>query len=162
MNVIAVIPARGGSKRVPRKNIREVGGRPLLAWTVQAAKAAKCVSRVIVSTDDEEIASVARWYEAEVFMRPAAAATDDAPIEAALWSVHQQVRGDYDYMVTLQPTVPIRRGGLIDDCLERAIYLGADSVFTAREVMKCWLWEETTGAEWLENMAFRRDRKSVV
>lgn len=156
MNVIAVIPARGGSKRVPRKNIREVGGRPLLAWSIQAAKEAKSISRVIVSTDDEEIASVARWYEAEVSMRPEAAATDDAPIEAALWSVHQQVVEPYDYMVTLQPTVPMRRPGLIDECVERAIYLDADAVFTAREVMRCWLWEETSGAAWLESMSWTR------
>jgi len=156
MKVIAVVPARGGSKRVPGKNIRPLAGKPLLAWSIGAARSSKHVTRVVVSTDDPEIAEVAATFGAEPIMRPPEASTEDAPIEAALWSVHQAVRGDYDYMVTLQPTVPLRRQGLIDECIERAVYLDADAVFTARVILRCWLWEETTGHEWAEHMAWAR------
>jgi N-acylneuraminate cytidylyltransferase len=156
VRVLAVIPARGGSKRVPRKNIRLLAGRPLLAWTIDAALQARSVSRVIVSTDDDEIAAAAGANGAEVTMRPAWAATDDAPIEAALWSVHQRVQGGYDVMVTLQPSVPIRRAGLIDECVERLVYHEAGAVFTAREVLRCWLWQEATGGDWAEHMAWSR------
>lgn len=74
---VAIIPARGGSKRIPRKNIREFAGKPMIAWSIEAARASACFDRVIVSTDDEEIAEVARQWDAEVpFTRPAALADD--------------------------------------------------------------------------------------
>ena len=77
--VLALIPARGGSKGVPRKNIREVGGKPLIAWTIEAARASRYVDRVILSSDDEAIAAAARQAGCEVpFMRPAELATDEA------------------------------------------------------------------------------------
>ena len=76
MNV-AIIPARGGSKRIPRKNIREFAGKPMIAWSIEAARASDCFNRIIVSTEDEEIAEVARQWGAEVpFMRPAELADD--------------------------------------------------------------------------------------
>lgn len=150
MNVLAVIPARGGSKRLPRKNLRLVAGKPLLVWSIEAAQAAKRVTRVIVSTDDAEIASVARSNGAEVHDRPEWAATDDAPIEAALWAVHQAQAEPYDWMVTLQPTCPAREPGVIDQMIERAIYLDCDAVFTAQAMPRCWFWLETSDAEWLE------------
>ena len=76
--ILALIPARGGSKGIPRKNIRNFAGYPLIAWSIAAAKQAKTVTRVIVSTDDEEIAAVAREYAAETpFLRPSELAQDD-------------------------------------------------------------------------------------
>lgn len=78
--VLAVIPARGGSKGVPRKNIKDLGGKPLIAWTIECAKKSKYLDRVIVSTEDNEIASVAQKWGAEVpFMRPMELAQDDTP-----------------------------------------------------------------------------------
>ena len=77
---LALIPARGGSKGIPRKNIREIAGKPLIAWTIEAALGAKGIDRVVVSTEDEEIAEVARAWGADVpFMRPADLASDEAP-----------------------------------------------------------------------------------
>lgn len=157
MNVLAVIPARGGSRGVPRKNLRMVAGKPLVVWSIEAAQAAKLVNRVIVSTDDAEIADVARRYGAEVHDRPAWAATDDAPIEAALWSVAQGEGHAFDWMVTLQPTCPVREPGVIDEAIKRAVYLGVDAVFTAQTVPKCWLWSEVSCQAWLEMCKWKRE-----
>ena len=79
-NVVAIILARGGSKGIPRKNIRKLCGKPLIAWTIEAAQKSKYIDRIIISTDDQEIADVARIYGAEVtFMRPKKLAQDDTP-----------------------------------------------------------------------------------
>jgi len=94
---LALIPARGGSKRIPRKNIRLFRGRPMLAWSIEAARAAGCFDRIIVSTDDEEIANVASNYDAEVpFLRPAYLADDKATTQAVVlhtleWFEHQNL-----------------------------------------------------------------------
>jgi len=132
--ILALIPARGGSKGIPRKNIRPFAGYPLIAWSIAAAKQSERVTRIIVSTDDEEIASVAREFGAETpFMRPAQFAEDnttDLPVfeHALQWLAEHE---DYqpDIIVQLRPTSPIRPRGLVDDAIR--ILLGhadADSV----------------------------------
>lgn len=115
---VAIIPARGGSKGIPRKNLVHVGGRPLLHWAIDAGLEATCVDRVIVSTDDDEIAEVAREGGAEVpFIRPAELALDattDLPVfqHAVAWlDAHG---GAPDIVVHLRPTSPSRRPGLVD------------------------------------------------
>ena len=154
MNVIACVPARGGSKGIVRKNLREVAGKPLVAWSIEAAKQARLVIRVIVSTDDAEIASVARSYGAEIHERSIWASTDEAPIEASLVAVGQQY-GPYDWMVTLQPTSPLRPAGLVDACIQRAVELER-GVFTAQAMPACWFWQEKTGSEFLDQCAWDR------
>jgi N-acylneuraminate cytidylyltransferase len=91
---IAIIPARGGSKGIPGKNIKPLCGQPLLSWTIGAAQAARHVHRVFVSTDDERIAEVARRYEAEVIMRPAELSTDTASSESALLHALDHLKGN--------------------------------------------------------------------
>src|ERR1700722_13270421 len=92
--VIAVIPARGGSKSVPGKNIRPLGGKPLLAWSVEIAQQVEEIDRIIVSTDDSEIASVGRIHGAEVYGRPPHLATDDALVIDALKDLLQRLRAE--------------------------------------------------------------------
>ena len=124
--VLALIPARGGSKGIPRKNLRDFAGAPLIAYSIIAAKQAALVSRVIVSTDDPEIADVARTWGAEVpFMRPAAFAQDDStdlPVfqHALQWLWENE---DYrpDIVVQLRPTSPVRPEGLIDEAIQKLI-----------------------------------------
>ncbi|CUH82399.1 cytidylyltransferase domain-containing protein [Tropicibacter naphthalenivorans] len=112
--VLAVITARGGSKGVPRKNVRPLGGVPLIAWTVRAALEASCVARVIVSTDDAEIAEAARDAGADVpFMRPADLASDTATSVDVMVHALEAVPG-YDRAVLLQPTSPFRTGADLD------------------------------------------------
>ncbi|GAB4523854.1 MAG: acylneuraminate cytidylyltransferase family protein [Anaerolineales bacterium] len=117
--ILALIPARGGSKSIPRKNIRLFAGHPLIAWSIAAARASEMVTRTLVSTDDEEIAAVARRYGAEVpFIRPAELAQDETPdlpvFEHALaWlAAHENYRPDI--IVHLRPTSPLRKVWHID------------------------------------------------
>ena len=108
MKVLALIPARGGSKQIPRKNVKQFAGKPLIAWTIDAALAASGLDRVIVSTDDPQIAETAESYGAEVpFMRPAELGCDNTPtIDVALHVISQLP--DYDWLLILQPTSPLR------------------------------------------------------
>jgi N-acylneuraminate cytidylyltransferase len=105
-----VIPARGGSKRIPRKNIRAFHGRPMLAWPIDAAKACGLFGRILVSTDDEEIASVARGLGAETpFRRPAELADDHAPTPAVVRHALETLGEEIDYACCIYPTAPLLR-----------------------------------------------------
>ena len=122
--ILALIPARGGSKGIPRKNIRNFAGYPLIAWSIAAAKQASCVTRVIVSTDDEEIAAVAREHGAETpFLRPAEFAQDqttDLPVfEHALQWLEENEGYQTDVVIQLRPTSPIRP----KDCVDNAVQI---------------------------------------
>ncbi len=142
MRALAVVPARGGSKSIPLKNIRVLDGVPLMAFTLLAAKHAKHLDRCIVSTDHPDIAKVARNYGAEVIERPAELATDQAPTEWALLHVLEVLgREGYrpEYVVTLEPTSPLRTAALIDRCIEAAMeHPDADCVLTVGETRKCY------------------------
>ena len=121
--VLAIIPARGGSKGIPRKNIRNFAGYPLIAWSIAAAKQSESVTRVIVSTDDEEIAAVGREWGAETpFLRPAELAQDnstDLPLfEHALKWLAENENYRPDVLIQLRPTSPIRPRGLLDDAIK--------------------------------------------
>jgi CMP-N,N'-diacetyllegionaminic acid synthase len=136
-NVVAIILARGGSKGVPKKNIRELAGKPLLSYTVKAALDAKLVDRVIVSTDDEEIATVAKNCGAEVpFLRPADVSGDLATSEASLNHAIEWLEENEEYtvdiLVYLQVTDPFRKKGMIDTCVQKLLdNPEIDSAFSA-------------------------------
>ena len=136
---LGIIPARGGSRRVPRKNIRLLAGKPLIAYTIEAARAATTLDRVIVSTDDEEIAGVARRYGGEVpFMRPAELAADDTPdapvfLHALDWLAKEE-GFDPELVVNLRPTSPFKTGVVIDEVVEVALETRADVVRTVTRV----------------------------
>lgn len=120
--ILALIPARGGSKGIPRKNIRSFAGYPLIAWSIAAAKQSELVTRVIVSTDDEEIAAVAREWGAETpFIRPAELAQDkttDLPVFEHALKWFEDVEGYHpDLVVQLRPTSPIRPKTMVDDAI---------------------------------------------
>ena len=131
---LALIPARGGSKGIPRKNIRSFAGYPLIAWSIAAAKQSKSVTRVIVSTDDEEIAKTARQWGAETpFLRPAEFAQDnttDLPVFEHALKWLEEVEGYRpEIIVQLRPTSPIRPNGMVDDAVRILLeHADADSV----------------------------------
>jgi len=125
---IGVIPARGGSKGVPRKNLRPLLGRPLIAWSIDAAKQSKLLDHFVVSTEDPEIAAVARQEGAEVLARPPELATDDATTKAVLQHV-VEVLGPEE-LVVLQPTSPVRVDHLVDRTIWRFLETGADTLAT--------------------------------
>ena len=116
--ILAIIPARGGSKGVLRKNIRELCGKPLIAWTIDAAKKSRYIDTCVISTEDEEIKKVSESYGGYVpFMRPSEFARDDSPsIDAILHAVDNMP--GYDYIVLLQPTSPLRIAEDIDGTIE--------------------------------------------
>ena len=119
--VLAIVPARGGSKGLPRKNVRPLGGRPLVAWPIAAATAASSVDRVIVSTDDAEIARAARLAGGEVpFTRPAELATDTASSVSVVRHALDTLAAAgeaYEYVVLLEPTSPLTEAIDIDDAV---------------------------------------------
>jgi N-acylneuraminate cytidylyltransferase/CMP-N,N'-diacetyllegionaminic acid synthase len=125
IDVVGLITARGGSKSIPHKNIKLLAGKPLIAWTIEAALASSSLARVIVSTDDDEIASVARTWGAEVpFMRPPELARDDTPhllvVEHAIRWLWEHDKAGLDYALLLQPTSPLRTSADIDAAVAMA------------------------------------------
>ena len=138
MRVLGVIPARGGSKGIARKNLAPLAGRPLLAYTADAVGASRRLTRTIVSTEDPEIAAAARALSLDVpFLRPAALAADDTPMLPVMQHALEEMQagGDaFDAVVLLQPTSPLRRGEHIDAALDLLASSGADSVVTVVEV----------------------------
>jgi len=131
--VVAVIPARGGSKSVPGKNIRPLGGKPLLAWSIDVAKQVSEIDRIIVSTDDSEIASVAREYGAEVYPRPPHLATDDAVVIDTLKDLIRALGAEHEtaeILLLLEPTCPFRTAEDVHACLRLLATDDYDSVAT--------------------------------
>lgn len=134
--VLGVVFARGGSKGLPRKNIRHLAGKPLIAYAIEAAKAAALIERVIVSTDDEEIARVARYYGAEVpFMRPAELALDDSPEWVAWQHAIQAVESEGNgrkvaILASVPTTSPLRSSADIDACVRALLEGDADAAIT--------------------------------
>jgi len=152
MNILGIIQARGGSKGVPGKNIKGLKGKPLIAWTIEEAKRSKFITRLIVSTDDEEIAKIACEYGAETpFMRPSEYASDKAKslglLQHALNWLKENENYKTDILVQLKPTNPLRTAEHIDKCVE--VYKrhnDLDAVITVTKSpahpLKCWSVEE--------------------
>jgi N-acylneuraminate cytidylyltransferase len=134
LKILAIVPARGGSKGIARKNLCKVGGKPLIAWAIEAGHASRYIDRLILSSEDAEIIRVAEQWGCEVpFVRPAELAQDDTPgVEPVLHAI-EQVPG-YELIVLLQPTSPLRTTTDIDGCIELCIAEGAKSCVSLCEV----------------------------
>lgn len=131
MSTLAIIPVRGGSKGIPRKNLRDVGGKPLVVWTIEQALAATHDVRVVVSTEDAEIAQVAAAAGAEVIDRPAELAADTTATEPVILHVMDTLAAsgyEPEHVMLLQATSPVRRPGTIDKAIEQAQQTGVDSL----------------------------------
>ena len=154
----AIIPARGGSKGVPRKNLWRFNGKPLICWSIEAAQAAELVGPVVVSTDDVEIAEVSRATGAEVVMRPAAISSDAASSEDALLHTLENLDAPPDLTVFLQCTSPLTHGDDIDACIRTLIEAEADSAFTATE-SHLFLWKDKANAIGVNHDGAERRRR---
>lgn len=131
--IIAMIPARGGSKTIPGKNLRHLNGKPLIAWTLELASSLEEIDRVIVSTDSAEIAAVSREYGAETYSRPPELATDTALVLDAVRELAGRLQQEGDgatYGLLLEPTAPLRRKLDVRSCLQQLHRDGLDSVAT--------------------------------
>lgn len=147
--IVALIPARGGSKGVPRKNVADFCGAPLLAWTIRQAKAARGIDIVAVSTDDDEIAAIAESEGARVIRRPPELATDAASSEAALSHALAALARDGvepTLVVFLQATSPLREPFDIENAVDTLIRENADSLFSAAPLHDFCIWAERDGA----------------
>jgi CMP-N,N'-diacetyllegionaminic acid synthase len=135
--VLGIVPARSGSKGIARKNIRILGGKPLLAYTASAALSSTLLSRVLLSTDDPEIAAIGKAEGLEAFLRPAELALDSTPmIDVILDAIrHVEAAGrHYDAVCLLQPTSPLRSSSTIDRCISLLWQRNVDSVISTRPV----------------------------
>jgi N-acylneuraminate cytidylyltransferase/CMP-N,N'-diacetyllegionaminic acid synthase len=148
-NILGIIPARGGSKGLPRKNIKPLLSKPLIAWTIEQALASKYFDRVIVSTDDKEIAEISKKYGAEVpFMRPKELAEDNAKgidvvLHAIDWLRKNDRREQHDLLMLLQPTSPLRATEDIDKTIELLFLKKAKAIVSVCEVDHHPLWANT-------------------
>ena len=135
--IVAVIPARGGSKRLPRKNIIDLNGKSLIAYTIEAALKSKYINKVIVSTEDKEIAEVAEKFGAKVpFIRPAKLASDTAStlgvLKHAVTFIEKEENKKIDIVITLQPTSPLRTVHHIDESIEKFLKNNFDSLVSIK------------------------------
>jgi CMP-N,N'-diacetyllegionaminic acid synthase len=138
MRVLGLIPARGGSKGISRKNVRDLAGKPLMQWTAEAALAARSITSLVLSTDDDEIAAVGRRCGLRTpFVRPSELAADDTPtlrvVQHAIRTLEQSGES-FDAICLLQPTNPFRTAADIDACVELFISSGADAVLSVLPV----------------------------
>ncbi|MBI2024425.1 acylneuraminate cytidylyltransferase family protein [Candidatus Giovannonibacteria bacterium] len=153
MNIWAIIPARGGSKGVPQKNVRDLCGKPLIAWTIEEAKKSKYISKVIVNTDDEEIANVSKLFGAEIYNRPKELAQDlslDLPVFEDHLSVLKKEGNLPEIIVDLRATAPLRRVNRIDEGIEILMNAGKEKADSVRAVSKACkhpykMWKMTDG-----------------
>jgi len=148
-NIICIIPARGGSKGIPKKNIIDFLGKPLLAWSIEDAKNSSLIGQVYVSTDDTDIAKVAEQYGAKVIERPKEISGDFASSEEALQHAVQEVQKEggqaIDYVVFLQATSPLRETEDIDKAIEKIISEDADSLFSGASIGDFLIWRKSGG-----------------
>jgi len=142
--ILAVIPARGGSKGLPGKNILPLAGKPLIVWSIEAAKESKYIDTCIVSTDDDRIATVAEKYGCDVpFLRPEELATDESNSSDAILHALEKLEDRYDIVIILQPTSPLRTTEDIDNALELMIGKHAPIVVSICKSNKPIYWHYT-------------------
>jgi CMP-N-acetylneuraminic acid synthetase len=140
---LAIVPARGGSKRLPRKNILDFAGKPLIAWTIEAALKSGYLDRVVVTSDSDEILEISSLYGAETIERPSRLAEDDSSTFDAVADAISRVEEPYDYVVLLQPTSPLRESRHIDEAIELLELKKADGVISVCETDHPPQWSNT-------------------
>ncbi len=139
---LAIIPARGGSKRLPRKNVLDLCSKPLIAWSIEAGLNSKYIDKVVVSSDDDKILEISKQFGAETIKRPDELATDTASSFDAIKHTIENVE-KYDYVVLLQPTSPLRSGQHIDEAIELLGSKNADAIVSVCEMDHSPLWSNT-------------------
>lgn len=142
-NFLAIIPARGGSKRLPRKNILDLAGKPLIGWSIEEAQKSKYIDSIVVSSDDDEILSLAKHYGVGSICRPKELASDTATSIDVVVHVIENIQEVYDYIVLLQPTSPLRSVEDIDGAIEYLFGKEANSIVSVCKMEHSPLWANT-------------------
>lgn len=142
--ILAIIPARGGSKRLPHKNILKLKDKPLIAWSIESAKNSKYIDKLILSSDDEKIIDVAKKFGCEVpFVRPKELAQDETRSIDVVLHTLKTLKESYDYVILLQPTSPLRTTQNIDEAIELCFEKKATSIIGVCEMEHSPLWANT-------------------
>lgn len=144
MKIIAIIPARGGSKGIPKKNLIDFAGKPLLAWTIEQAITSKLISEVYVSSDSNKILSIARNYGVNSIFRPKELSNDNSSSESALLHAIDQIDDEPDLVVFLQATSPLRKINDIDNAIKKLNEESSDSLLSLIKNQE-FIWKETNG-----------------
>jgi CMP-N,N'-diacetyllegionaminic acid synthase len=145
--ILAIIPARGGSKRLPRKNILPLGNKPLIEWSIEAAQKSKYIDCIIVSSEDSEILDIARKCGVVALNRPSELASDIATSYSVIEHVLESSSRDYDFVILLQPTSPLRNETHVDQAIENVQSKNADAVISVVEMEHSPLWSNTLPAD---------------
>jgi len=135
--VLSIIPARGGSKGILRKNIIDLAGKPLIAWSIEASQASVYINTTVVSSDDEEILDIAKKLGAKILKRPALLATDEADSQSVVLHTLETLRErgeEYDYIILLQPTSPLRTSQDIDEAFDTLLESSATALISVMEI----------------------------
>lgn len=137
MEIIAIIPARGGSKGIPRKNLRLLAGKPLIAWTIEAALKSEWINKVVVSTEDREIAEIAQLNGAEVIKRPPELGEDDVPLDPVVFhavdSIEKMENVTYNFVLTIQPTSPLLTTETINETIKIMLWGDYDTLMSIKD-----------------------------
>ncbi len=141
--ILGIIPARGGSKRLPKKNIKMIANKPLLLWTLEAGKQSKFIDRLIVTSDDEQILKISTENGADIVRRPSELSEDRTSTYDAIKHTIEKMKEDYDYICLLQPTSPLRHSGHIDEALEQLIEKKSDAIISVSEMNENPHWSNT-------------------
>ena len=152
---LAIIPARGGSKRLPRKNVLDLEGKPLIAWSINAGLNSKYIDKVVVTSDDEEILEVSKVLNSETIKRPKNLATDTATTFDAIKHTIDNIE-QYDYIILLQATSPLREEKHIDEAIELLEIKNADAVVSVCVMDHSPLWSNTLDSS-LSMKSFLKD-----
>ena len=137
---LAIIPARGGSKRLPRKNVLDLAGKPLIAWSIEAGLNSSFIDKVIVTSDDEDILKISKKHGAGIISRPDELANDTATTFDAIKHTIKSLNEKYEYIILLQPTSPLRDEKHIDEAIELLENKNADAVISVCEMNHSPLW----------------------
>jgi len=140
---LAIIPARGGSKRLPRKNVLPLGDKPLIAWSIEAAKESKYIDEIVVSSDDDTILNIADQYNIKKIKRSAELSNDNATTIDVITNTIKTCKRNFDYIILLQPTSPLRNAQHIDEAIELLEEKEADAIISVCETEHSPLWSNT-------------------
>ena len=143
MKYLAIIPARGGSKRLPNKNILNLNGKPLIVYTIEAAKNSKKIDDVVVTSDSDKILDIAQEYNVKTIKRPLHLASDTATTFDAIKHTIDNLKEEYEYIILLQPTTPLRNEKHIDEAIELLESKNADAIISVCEMEHSPLWSNT-------------------
>ena len=130
-NIVAIIPARGGSQRIKKKNIKNIFKKPLLVWTILAAKRSKFIDEIYLTSDDSKILNIAKKYGINCIVRPKNLSNNTIMPDAAVLHAYRKIKKSFDYIVTLQPTSPLRKAADIDRAIVKIVKNNGDSLLSA-------------------------------